>query len=235
MEAAKAAPGSLRAVPPHSALRGVPAQNRRKLCELNGFFLENFRLNDTGNRFCGFARELAGQNSWVELGYLYTAAKFISEAKKLVEPVASLEPTKLMPLLDDKATGPALFLSVLKALDNAALGVDATLVRDLFAFHNAVFQNSWGKSRIMTSGAFLAMLENPKCATDWVTENTAFRLATLSNNIVTKDTEENDKRFISLAAELRKPTFSVENLDALADRISKPLCRDTWPELQERK
>ncbi len=217
---------------PISALRQVPQQNRKRLLELNLFFAENFGLDHGKVGFPGLVLSLATKNH-EELGTLHGAANAVS--KRGWKKVTSLAPEKLIALLDDTHTEPAFLLSVLKALENKAIVVDETLVRNLFAFQIRTFQNSWGKSRIMTSGAFLAMLENPECATDWVTENTAFRLATLSNSIVTKDREENDKRFLSLAAELRKSTFSVENLDALADRISKPLCRDTWPELQVRK
>jgi dihydrodipicolinate synthase/N-acetylneuraminate lyase len=69
--------------------------------------------------------------------------------------------------------------------------------------------------------ASLTMLENPRCTADWVSEQTAFRLATLSNQITVKDRTENGNRFSLLAAALRKDTFAPKHLPDMADAISR--------------
>lgn len=203
---------------PREVLHKVPEHNRKRLLELSAFFADNFGIVTDKSRFGGLALSLA-TNDHAELGTLHRAASAIAMLDW--KGVSNLAPEKLVDALDGGRVEPAFFLSVLKALENNALMVDAALVRDLFAFQASVFQNSWGRGRAFTSSASLAMLENPRCTADWVSEHIAFRLATLSNHITVKDKAENSNRFSLLAAALRKRTFGPERLPEMADAISR--------------
>ncbi len=203
---------------PREALHKVPDHNRKRLLELNAFFADNFGIVTDKSRFGGLALSLA-TNDHAELGTLHRAASAI--AKQEWKGVSDLAPEKLIDALDAGQVEHAFFLSVLKALENNAIMVDAALVRDLFAFQGSVFKKSLSGARAFTSGASLAMLENSNCTPDWVSEQTAFRLATLSDKIIVRDRAENGKRFKLLAAVLRKHTFAPKRLGDMVETISR--------------
>ncbi|MDD5339936.1 MAG: hypothetical protein PHV13_01665 [Candidatus ainarchaeum sp.] len=212
----------LKMIPPRSALKDVPAHNgrRRMLCELNLFFAKKFELNGGGTeiktKFQRLAVSLAKTETGRGFDTLHEAATFM--ATRPDRGVADLRPETLSALLDAVSPYPAIFLSVVKALDNASLTADADLVDKFHSFQMTIHRSTHGKRTLFGSGLSLAMLENPSCRNGWITYETAFQLAIISNNLWTGS--DFGLGFGQMAGALRKPGLSPSRLVEIAELSS---------------
>jgi hypothetical protein len=214
----------LKGIPSRQVLRDVPAHNgrRRMLCELGRFFADKFELNGGGTEINGKFQRLAASLAKTEIGagfdMLHEAATFM--VTRQGGKIADLRPETLSALLDAVSPYPAIFLSVVKALDNAALTADADLVGRFHSFQMTIHRSSHGKRTLFGSGLSLAMLENPSCRNDWITHETAFQLAMISNNLWTGS--DFALGFGQMAGALRNPGLTPSRLAEIAGLTSDP-------------
>lgn len=219
METATGSLGTvLKMIPPRSVLRDVPKGNRRRLCEMHAFFMENVELNGSGKRFGGLIASLTMEDP-AAFGTLYAAASTVARMKIRIN---SLEPDRLASFIRNENAQPAFFLSVLKALDNQALPADASLVSSLASFHATIFESAHQSRRSFASGVSMAMLENPGCGVDWLTPGNALLLASLAGNLWNGKEFEPADSFSRLARKLSEETFSPALLQGMVNLASNP-------------
>jgi hypothetical protein len=204
---------TLKTLPPRYVLHEVPAYNRRRLCELSVFFVDNFALNGTKEKFGSLTLSLAKENS-DGFHKLHGAATFISQHKKPVEPITIIRPEKAISLLDVKFIHPAFFLAVLKALENPALTANEALVQALVEFQTTIYNSAHDSRKTFASAASLAMLEHPKCVVEWLTAQNAANLAFIAGNLWT-GTDFVGGSFEALAKKLRGHNFSPQQLGGI--------------------